>query len=178
MGSSSTKLTDQEAWAQVNKLWDQKKLKKTEAMSFEMATPFITEYIKRVKGVQKIDEGLVLSIFNEIDEDGNQSLDQKEMFDFIKKQEFKEPNAPEGLKKKHTLTGANATAKVKVNTDTKVSSIYDDVMKKVKESEADLDAFPCTIPAKTKLSATEDDDAVYEGERNGRMKEGFGIKKW
>ena len=69
-------------------------------MSFEMATPFITDYIKKVKGVQKIDEGLVLSIFNEIDEDGNQSLDQKEMFDFIKKQEFKEPNAPEALKKK------------------------------------------------------------------------------
>lgn len=46
----------------------------------------------------------MLSIFNEIDEDGNQSLDQKEMFDFIKKQEFKEPNAPEGLKKKKTLT--------------------------------------------------------------------------
>ena len=48
--------------------------------------------------------GLVLSIFNEIDEDGNQSLDQKEMFEFIKKQEFKEPNAPATLQKKKTLT--------------------------------------------------------------------------
>lgn len=31
---ASTKLTDQEAWAQVNKLWAEKKLKKEESMSF------------------------------------------------------------------------------------------------------------------------------------------------
>ena len=124
-------------------------------MSFEMATPFITEYIKKVKGVQKIDEGLVLSIFNEIDEDGNQSLDQKEMFDFIKKQEFKEPNAPEALKKKHTLTQTNEQAKVKVNvSDKKAESIYDATMKMVKEAEKNLGVFPIKdIPAKTKLSA-------------------------
>ena len=51
-------------------------------------------------------------------------------------------------------------------------------MKRIKGAEADLGAFPDKIPAKTKLSATEDDDAVYEGERDGRMKQGFGIKKW
>ena len=144
-----------------------------------MATPFITDYIKKVKGVQKIDEGLVLSIFNEIDEDGNQSLDQKEMFDFIKKQEFKEPNAPEALKKKQTLTQTKGTVQAKISTESKKApSIYDQVMKRIKEAEDKLGAYPDKIPAKTKLSATEDDDAVYEGERDGRMKQGFGIKKW
>lgn len=28
-------------------------------MSFEMATPFITDYIKKVRGEKKIDEGMV-----------------------------------------------------------------------------------------------------------------------
>ena len=32
--TSTKKVTDAEAWAQVNKLWAQKKLKKTDAMSF------------------------------------------------------------------------------------------------------------------------------------------------
>ena len=63
-------------------------------MSFEMATPFITDYIKKVRGEKKIDEGMVRQIFNEIDEDGNQTLDQQELFNFIIKQEFKDPNAP------------------------------------------------------------------------------------
>ena len=54
-------------------------------MSFEDATPFITSYIKRVRGEKKIDVGMVEQIFNEIDEDGNKTLDQKEMFDFIVK---------------------------------------------------------------------------------------------
>ena len=66
-------------------------------MDIEKARPFIESYIKQVKGVDRIDPGLVMSIFNEIDEDGNQSLDRNEMFQFIKKQEFKEPNQPAPL---------------------------------------------------------------------------------
>ena len=163
---ANTKLTDQEAWAQVNKLWAEKKLKKEESMSFQAATPFIVDYIKKVKGVQKVDEGLVLSIFNEIDEDGNQSLDQKEMFEFIKKQEFKEPNAPATLQKKKTLTQTNTQAKTTKASDKKAASIYDAILKKVKETEGDLGAFPIKIPAKDKLQAFEEDEAVYEGERD------------
>ena len=78
--STSTKITDDEAWAHVRKLWMQKKLKKDEAMTFEVATPFITNYIKEIKGTKKIDAGEVRQIFNEIDEDGNGTLDQDEMF--------------------------------------------------------------------------------------------------
>ena len=33
-----------------------------------------------------------MQIFNEIDEDGNQSLDRNEMFNFIKKKDFRDPN--------------------------------------------------------------------------------------
>ena len=36
-----------------------------------------------MKGVPEVDEGLVLQIFDEIDVDGNNTIDQKEMFDFI-----------------------------------------------------------------------------------------------
>ena len=32
-----------------------------------------------------------MHIFNEIDEDGNQTLDRQEMFEFVKKKDFKEP---------------------------------------------------------------------------------------
>ena len=64
-------------------------------MTLEVARPFILDYIKEVKGISKVDEGLVMQIFNEIDGDGNQSLDQKEMFDFIKNQEFKDSNLPQ-----------------------------------------------------------------------------------
>ena len=49
-------------------------------MTFEVATPFITNYIKEIKGAKKIDAGEVRQIFNEIDEDGNGTLDQDEMF--------------------------------------------------------------------------------------------------
>ena len=34
MGTTSTKLSDAEAWAHVNRLWAEKKLKKEESMSF------------------------------------------------------------------------------------------------------------------------------------------------
>ena len=34
MGTTSTKLSDAEAWAHVNKLWAEKKLKKEDSMSF------------------------------------------------------------------------------------------------------------------------------------------------
>ena len=50
-----------------------------------------------------VDDGLIMQIFNEIDEDGNQSLERKEMFDFIKKQEFKEPNTPAPLQRIMTI---------------------------------------------------------------------------
>ena len=77
-------MTEEEAWSRVNVLWTKNKLKPEESMTLEMATPFIQDYMKEVKGVQRIDDGLVMQIFNEIDGDGNQALDQKEMYDFIK----------------------------------------------------------------------------------------------
>ena len=100
----STKITDKEAWAHVDSLWKQKGLKNEESMSHEAARPFIESYIKSVKKVDKVDDGLIMQIFNDIDEDGNQSLDRKELFDFIKKQDFKEPNTPAPMQKKKTFT--------------------------------------------------------------------------
>ena len=49
------------------------------------------DYIKEIKNVDSVDEGLFMHIFNEIDEDGNQTLDRQEMFEFVKKKDFKEP---------------------------------------------------------------------------------------
>ena len=51
-----------------------------------------------------VDDGLIMQIFNEIDEDGNQSLDKQEMFDFLKRVDFKEPNVPAPLMKTKTLS--------------------------------------------------------------------------
>ena len=77
-------MTAEEAQERVDELWKKTGLKPEDTMTLDVARPFILDYIKEVKGVSKVDEGLVMQIFNEIDGDGNQSLDQKEMFDFIK----------------------------------------------------------------------------------------------
>ena len=89
-----------------------------------MATPFITDYIMKVRGEKKIDEGMVRQIFNEIDEDGNQTLDQQELFNFIVKQEFKDPNAPQDQLKVKTLGNANALTPRNYSSDKKANSIY------------------------------------------------------
>ena len=56
-------------------------------------------YIKEIKNVDSVDEGLLMHIFNEIDEDGNQTLDRQEMFEFVKKKDFKEPQTPAPLER-------------------------------------------------------------------------------
>ena len=40
-------------------------------MKLDTARPFMEEYIKEVKNVDSVNEGLFMSIFNEIDEEGN-----------------------------------------------------------------------------------------------------------
>ena len=45
-------------------------------MGLDSARPFMEEYIKEIKNVDSVDEGLLMHIFNEIDEDGNQTLDR------------------------------------------------------------------------------------------------------
>ena len=87
-------MSDEQVRARVEELWAENELQSEQSMTLQMAQPFIEEYIKEVKGIQKVEFGLVMQIFNEIDGDGNQALDQQEMFDFIKNQEFKDSNVP------------------------------------------------------------------------------------
>lgn len=86
------RLTDNQAWKEVNDLWAQHGLKENDKLNMELARPFITAYVKDVKGEKKVDDGIITQIFNDIDEDGDQTLDRVEMFTFIKKQDFKPPN--------------------------------------------------------------------------------------
>ena len=64
-------MTSEEAQERVNALWVKNNLKPEDSMTLEVARPFILDYMKEVKGVSKVDEGLVMQIFNEIDGDGN-----------------------------------------------------------------------------------------------------------
>ena len=93
-------MSEEEIRARVEELWAENKLESEQSMTLQMAQPFITEYIKEVKGIQKVEFGLIMQIFNEIDGDGNQALDQQEMFDFIKNQEFKDSNIPQATIKR------------------------------------------------------------------------------
>ena len=76
-------LTDIEAWKKVDQLWEAHGLGKTDTMGLDQARPFMENYIKEIKNVDSVDEGLFMHIFNEIDEDGNQTLDRQEMFEFV-----------------------------------------------------------------------------------------------
>ena len=64
-------MTEVEAWKRVDRLWQKHGLEKTETMKLDTARPFMEEYIKEVKNIESVDEGLFMSIFNEIDEEGN-----------------------------------------------------------------------------------------------------------
>ena len=64
--------------------------------------------MREMKDVKEVDLGLVMQIFNEIDADGNQTIDQREMFNFIKNQEFRDSNLPEqSLKRQNSLVQMN-----------------------------------------------------------------------
>ena len=145
-----------------------------------MATPFITDYIKQVRGEKKIDEGMVRQIFNEIDEDGDQTLDQCELFNFIKRQDFKDPNAPSDQLKVKTLSGASALTPRNYSSDIKANSIYDAVMIKLRIAQKEMGAIEMEILPKSKCTAYEEDGGnVYEGQRDmHKHKHGFGIKKF
>ena len=54
------KITEKEAWEQVNNLWEKHNLKKEDPLTLDLARPFIESYIKSVKKVNSIDDGLVL----------------------------------------------------------------------------------------------------------------------
>ena len=84
-------MTDVEAWKKVDQLWESHGLEKSDTMGLDKARPFMEDCIKEIKNVDSVDEGLFMHIFNEIDEDGNQTLDRQEMFEFVKKKDFKEP---------------------------------------------------------------------------------------
>ena len=75
-------------------------------MGLDLARPFMENYIKEIKNVDSVDEGLLMHIFNEIDEDGNQTLDRQEMFEFVKKKDFKEPQTPAPLERTQTMLEA------------------------------------------------------------------------
>ena len=84
-------MTEVEAWRKVDQLWQSKGLAETDNIKLDMARPFMEAYIKEVKNVDTVDEGLLQHIFNEIDEEGDQTLSWQEMFEFLKKKDFKEP---------------------------------------------------------------------------------------
>ena len=64
------------------------------------------------------------------------------------------------------MTQTNTQAKATKASDKKAASIYDAVLKRVKAQEKELGKFPVKIPAKDKLQAFDEDEAVYEGERD------------
>ena len=57
-------MTDIEAWKKVNQLWSSHGLEKTDTMGLDSARPFMEEYIKEIKNVDSVDEGLLMHIFN------------------------------------------------------------------------------------------------------------------
>ena len=65
------KISDIDAWRHVTELWSKHGLKKEEALKFENAKPFIEEYIETTGSANSVDESTIMSIFTEIDEDGN-----------------------------------------------------------------------------------------------------------
>ena len=188
--NAPTKITEKEAWEHVDNLWQKHNLKNEEPLTLELARPFIESYIKSVKKVSTIDDGLVLQIFNEIDDDGNQSLDRKEMFDFIMKQDFKEPNTPAPLMKKQTMNestlktkkAADVIAKKKSAEQSRSNkpSIYKEAMNHIEGCSASITPLPLKAPPQDKLHVYDDgEDTIYEGKKSEfNEKEGWGIKKW
>ena len=101
------------------------------------------------------------------------------MFNFIVKQEFKDPNAPQDQLKVKTLGNANALTPRNYSSDKRANSIYDAVMIKLRIAQKEMGAIEMEILPKTKLIAYEEDGDVYEGQRDEhKHKHGFGIKKW
>ena len=52
-------MTEVEAWRKVDQLWQSKGLGETDNIKLDMAGPFMEAYIKEVKNVDTVDEGLL-----------------------------------------------------------------------------------------------------------------------
>ena len=89
--------SDEEVQRRVDELWAQHNLKPEEALDLDRAKPYIENFLKVDLKQEGIEDRELSSIFNSIDTDGNQALEQKELFDFIKNQNFKLPNIPEKI---------------------------------------------------------------------------------
>ena len=106
MSSPTPAIPDAEIEKRVDELWKKEGLEETGSLTLEKARPFIEAYLKSTRNIVKVDDGLIMQIFNEIDEDGNQALDRREMYDFMKRVDFKEPNAPAPLPKLKTMSSS------------------------------------------------------------------------
>ena len=146
IASMQSGISDADAWRQVNELWQKKGLKKTDALDMEEARPFITSYVQNALNQQHVDEGTITQIFNEIDEDGNQSLDRQEMFNFIKNTNFTAPNEPAKILKKKTKSmaqledGTNPLAKGARLT------VYDDAKRRVAAASIEIGTLKFKMP--------------------------------
>ena len=75
-------------------MWKKNNLKNEESLDFDRAKPFIEKWLKEHGGVKEVDEAMITQTFLDMDADGNQNIDRDEMFEFIKKKDFKAQQKP------------------------------------------------------------------------------------
>ena len=62
---------EQDAWKQVDSFWETHSLAFDESMPKEQAIPILEAHIKTMNNISFIDESLINSVFNSMDNDGN-----------------------------------------------------------------------------------------------------------
>ena len=75
---------DFELWQKVDSLWIKHGLSRDEGLDMQKAIPLLKEINRQLNKQSEPTEEQISQIFNQIDEDGNQSIERDELFNFLK----------------------------------------------------------------------------------------------
>ena len=129
----------------MDSFWEKHGLEKDQSMPRDQAMPILEGHLKTVNNILHIEESLINSVFNNMDNVGNQSIDRKEMFEFLTQQNFKIPREIASLRS----NGTNSVFGIPkdnepyqcFNAKPRDSAKYKETIERIKEVEQALNCF-------------------------------------
>ena len=99
---------DFELWQKVDSLWSKHGLAPNDGLDMQKAIPLLKEINRQLNKHSEPTEDQINQVFNQIDEDGNQSIERDELFNFLKVRNYFDFSSvlsvqPE-MKRRNTIT--------------------------------------------------------------------------
>lgn len=135
------------------------------------------------KNVESVSDDQIAQIFNDIDADGNQSIDRKEMFEFLKRMDSTETKATAPFMKKMSMKAVQLEEKPMGlrRKATSMTSIYKNAEQAIANAPNSMGAplhFK-DVPKMMPMPTEDADGNYYGGKRNDAGEpDGYGVKSF